>query len=77
MANHNVISHTGVVGMFEAISGAMALGMGFDTALFIALQAVLQGGDPVTLTFSIGGPDFRVGAPLGGLGGLLSKNACA
>lgn len=40
-------------------------------ALLTVIAATLSGGDPVTWTLSIGGPDPRVEAPLGGLLGLL------
>lgn len=45
--------------------------LGFDMALLTVVAATLSGGDPVTWTLSIGGPDPRVEAPLGGLLGLL------
>lgn len=42
-------------------------------ALLTVIAATLSGGDPVTWTLSIGGPDSRVEAPLGGLLGLLGE----
>ncbi|KAI5362707.1 Putative chloroperoxidase [Septoria linicola] len=73
MANHNLFPHTGIASLFELLSAAQVLGFGLDTALSIAVPAVIFGGDPITLTMSIGGPDDRIGPVLGGLGGLLSS----
>lgn len=72
MANHHIISHTGVVSTWELLRGAVnTFNLGFDMALLTVIAATLSGGDPVTWTLSIGGPDPRVEAPLGGLLGLL------
>ena len=72
MANHGIISRTGIVGTFELLRGAMnTFNLGFDIALLTVLAATLSGGDPVTWTLSIGGPDQRVSPPLGGLLGLF------
>ncbi|EME78939.1 uncharacterized protein MYCFIDRAFT_60430 [Pseudocercospora fijiensis CIRAD86] len=73
-ANHNYIAHNGVVGLFEVVHTINQLyGVGIDIALANALMAVLSAGDPITLTWSIGGPDTKVGPPLGGLLGLLGE----
>lgn len=72
MANHHIISHTGVVSTWELLRGAVnTFNLGFDMALLTVIAATLSGGDPLTWTLSIGGPDPRVEAPLGGLLGLL------
>lgn len=74
MANHHIISHTGVVSTWELLRGAVnTFNLGFDMALLTVIAATLSGGDPVTWTLSIGGPDPRVEAPLGGLLGLLGE----
>lgn len=74
MANHHIISHTGVVSTWELLRGAVnTFNLGFDMALLTVIAATLSGGDPLTWTLSIGGPDPRVEAPLGGLLGLLGK----
>lgn len=73
-ANHHYLSHDGVVGMFEVVSVINQIyGVGLDLAIANALLAVLGGGDPVTLKFSIGGPSPKVGPPLGGLLGLFGE----
>ncbi|KAF2213072.1 hypothetical protein CERZMDRAFT_40386, partial [Cercospora zeae-maydis SCOH1-5] len=73
MANHGIIDRSGVSNLFELLRGAQIMGMSFDAALVTVLPPIIFAGDPVTLTLSIGGPDGRVGAPLGGLGGLLGQ----
>ncbi|KXS98325.1 hypothetical protein AC578_6853 [Pseudocercospora eumusae] len=73
-ANHNYIAHNGVVGMFEVVHTINQLyGVGLDLALANALLAVFSAGDPITLRWSIGGPDPKVAAPLGGLLGLFGQ----
>lgn len=77
MANHHIIDHTGIVGTFELLQGAMnTFNLGFDIALATVLAATLIGGDPVTWTLSIGAPDQRVGPPVGGLLGLFGTCNC-
>ncbi|GIZ36964.1 hypothetical protein CKM354_000042800 [Cercospora kikuchii] len=72
LANHHVISHTGVVSIWEVVDATTSVfNLGYDIALASALVAVISGGDPVTLTYSLGGEDARVGPPLGGLLGLF------
>ncbi|CAK1361154.1 Aromatic peroxygenase [Cercospora beticola] len=72
LANHHVISHTGIVSIWEVIEGTMAVfNLGYDIALLSVLAAVISGGDPVTMKYSLGGPDPRVGAPLDGLLGIF------
>jgi hypothetical protein len=48
--------------------------LGYDIALVSVLLAAIIGGDPVAMTYSIGGPDKRVGPPLGGLLGVLGTS---
>ena len=57
----------------QAITGIY--NMGFDLGTIIPIQGVLWAGDPLSMRFSIGGPDQRVGAPLGGLLGILGKSS--
>ncbi|KXT05936.1 hypothetical protein AC578_298 [Pseudocercospora eumusae] len=76
LANHNFISHTGIVSFGEVIAMTnKVFGMGTDVALLIAVMGTYFAGNPVQQMFSIGGPDPRIQPPLGqsGYGGLLGQ----
>lgn len=57
MANHGYIAHNGVTNLQEAIEGTNTVfGMGRDLGGFLSAYATLIDGDPITQTWSIGGP---------------------
>ncbi|KAM3088548.1 hypothetical protein ACMFMG_000184 [Clarireedia jacksonii] len=74
LANHNYISHDGVVSMVDLIANVNAVyGMGIELITVLAIMGTVGVGDPLSLNpgFSIGGYTPKVVNILGNLGGLL------
>ncbi|KAK4501880.1 hypothetical protein PRZ48_007689 [Zasmidium cellare] len=74
LANHNYISHDGIVGLLEAATAInLVYGMGLEIATILSVLGVVWTGNPLSLnpSFSINGPDDRVENLLDDVLGLL------
>ncbi|KAJ9091411.1 hypothetical protein QFC19_009121 [Naganishia cerealis] len=70
LANHGYLPHNGITTLAEAVAATNKVyGMGLDLGTFLSAYATLIDGDPVSLTWSIGGEQ----STLLGLTGLFSK----
>jgi hypothetical protein len=74
LANHAYISRDGIASLLEVVNALTSvLGVGADLATILAVLGVFWAGDPMSLSFSIGGPDRRVHNTLSSLLNPLGK----
>ncbi|KAI9152269.1 Dothistromin biosynthesis peroxidase dotB [Paramyrothecium foliicola] len=74
LANHGYLPRSGVSGMVQAATACQQVfGLGIDAGTVLSLYATLVSGDPITQTWSIGGPPPPIlGLPVLGPGNGLS-----
>ncbi|KAK4498561.1 hypothetical protein PRZ48_011219 [Zasmidium cellare] len=74
-ANHGYLARNGVQSLTQTITGlGQAYGMSVDLAGFLAAYAIAFDGDLVSMTWSIGGPQAKLGAVDSGQGISWSHN---